>query len=292
MELTDMESIAASAPLSQLCFVAFDTETTGLSPVAAKLIELCGVKFSLKDGVIDTFATLIDPQDDIPPEATAVHGITDDMVDGQPSCREAVTGFFEWLGTDSTVLAAHNAPFDIGFLDTAISRLRLPVPSIPVLDTLNLSRRLLPEAPNHRLQTLAEFLQLESGGYHRALADSHHVRNLLVKLLSLVPEVTCWSDLTGYCNPFKFSDLGAPILDRLHTMPAGFDYIATAITNGEKVSLVYRGSRSYRLVTPRSVHSWKGNVYLTAYCHLSDAERTFRLDKIDRFQPAAEAEVK
>src|SRR5438552_1923649 len=110
-----MGSVSETAPLADLTFVAFDTETTGLSPLASRLVELSGVKFAFDGTVVSTFSTLIDPQSDIPPEATRVHGITDDMVVGQPTCAEAVPQFFAWANGPDVVLAAHNAQFDISF---------------------------------------------------------------------------------------------------------------------------------------------------------------------------------
>jgi DNA polymerase III subunit alpha, Gram-positive type len=186
-----MGNLTESTPLSDIAFVAFDTETTGLSPAVARLVELSGVKFRYDGEIISTFSTLIDPRMNIPREATAIHGITNRMVKGQPSSAEAVPKFIKWAGEDS-VLAAHNARFDLGFLEVALLEVPIEVRRFPVIDTLSLSRRLVPGAPNHQLKSLAEYLGFQSDQYHRALADSHHVRNLLLKLLALVPDVQNW----------------------------------------------------------------------------------------------------
>ncbi len=282
-----MGPISETAPLSELTFVGFDTETTGLSPLTSRLVELSGVKFGHDGTVLSTFSTLIDPESEIPPDATRIHGITQDMVDGKPTYAEAVPDFFRWAGGTDVVLAAHNAQFDIGFLETAMARLGLDAPTHPVLDTLNLSRRLLPKAPNHQLQTLSEHLGLESGGFHRALADSYHVRDLLVRLLSFIPEVETWGALTSMFQTYKFTNLSHDVVQAYGRRSTQVERIRDAISTGTVISMVYQGSEtSSRLVTPRSVHKWKGTVYLTAYCHASSTERTFRLDKIESFEPA------
>jgi len=277
--------IPPDTPLSHLRFVAFDTETTGLSPVAARLVELSGVKFSAEGHVESSFSELIDPELDIPPESTAIHGITNDMVAGKPRFQSVVPAFFSWVGEGSTVLVAHNAPFDLGFLEVAMAKLGIAGPDLPVLDTLHLSRRLLTDAPNHQLRTLIGHLGLEPGEYHRALADSHHVRSMLIKLLALVPEITTWGELSSLTPMIFFNNLSAQGIEQLKEMPTGFESIRDAIDGNIAISMVYNnGSSATRVVTPQSVHAWRGAVYMNAYCHSAQAERTFRMDKIVRFQ--------
>jgi DNA polymerase III epsilon subunit family exonuclease len=283
-----MGSLTETTPLSDIEFVAFDTETTGLSPVVAKLVELSGVKFKYDGEIVSTFSTLIDPGTDIPREASTIHGITNKMVKGQPSCSEAIPEFIHWAGP-SPVLAAHNAKFDLGFLEVALSRIPLEPPTFPVIDTLALSRRLVPAAPNHQLKTLAEHLGFQSGEYHRALADSHHVRNLLLKLFAIAPDVQTWQDFGKITTIHQLSDLSSAALKMLDRMPAGFEQLREAISSGSLLNMTYQGfgSSSARMVTPRSIHTWRGNVYLTAYCHSACEERTFRVDKIRNFQTVA-----
>ena len=287
-----MANLTGATPVNEAEFVAFDTETTGLSPVIARLVELSGVKFRLGGEVVGTYSSLIDPEAEIPPEATAVHGITAEMVSGQPTSRQVLSEFIDWAGSSSkVVLAAHNAPFDLGFLEVGFCRADIEVPEFPVIDTLSLSRKLVPSSPNHQLQTLVEHLGFESGSFHRALADSHHVRNLLLKLLQLAPKAQTWADVSRMTTVHRITDLSKVARKMLEGAPADYDAIREAITSGSVVNLVYEGSRSSssRLVTPRSVHTWRGTVYLTAFCHTAQEERTFRLDKIQSFQTVTSA---
>ena len=203
-----------AARLTDMVFVAFDTETTGLSPVACRLVELCGVKFRLDGSELSTFQALIDPQVPIPEAATNVHGITDDMVKGQPGFEDVVPDFMRWataiedkqpaVGMNQTVLLAHNAPFDIGFLEVALGKLNLPTPDNLVVDTLPLSRQLVTGSFNHQLKTLVEHLRIAASTYHRALADSQHVRQSLFRAWwtncrPRLPWRRCWGCLVS-CN--------------------------------------------------------------------------------------------
>ncbi len=269
------------APLKDLLFVGFDTETTGLSPLACKLVELSAVKFRADGSVTATFSQLINPEASIPAEVTAIHGITDSMVAGQPTYRQVVPEFASWLESENTVLIAHNASFDLGFLEVAFARLRLPVPDYPVLDTLGLCRRFVRDVPNHQLKTLSEHLGLGSGGYHRALADSFHVKELLIHLLSIIAQCNTWEQLANVSGVLQFNNLWTPTFTGTEKVPDGFELVNDAIATNRPLKLVYRNEHILkRIVTPRSVHTWRGNLYLSAFCHTAQSERTYRLDKI------------
>jgi DNA polymerase III epsilon subunit family exonuclease len=265
--------------LSDLTFVAFDTETTGLNPVVGRLVELSGVKFKIDGTIISTFSTLIDPQMTIPPEVTAIHGITNEMVKGMPLVDSVIAEFVQWLDGQETILVAHNAPFDCGFLSVAFAKLGMAQPTNPILDTLGLSRRLVDDAPNHQLKSLTEHLGLESGGYHRALADSYHVKDLLIKLVSLIENATTFADLCEYCDVLGFENGQDEISEA--DLPERLKPIHQAIEERKSINITYKSIQiTSRVVTPQSVHSWRGNFYLNGFCHRSKEDRTFRVDKI------------
>jgi len=278
-----ISKISSSDDLDHLQFVAFDVETTGLSPVVARLVELSGVKFRLGASESVTFSSLINPEMPIPPEVSLIHGITDDMVAQAPMCNEVVTEFIRWIEDETTVLVAHNAPFDVEFLHVAMARLQAKRPANRVLDTLPLARALLRDAPNHQLKTLVEHLQLESGGYHRALADSHHVKNVLHHLV-WQNNLSSWTELAEFGCVFNFgSDLYSfePAPELLEAIAS----INSAIANGSSLSFVYSGYRSFRrTVDPVALIQSRGNYYLTAYCKKVLAERTFRLDRMSKLK--------
>jgi DNA polymerase III epsilon subunit family exonuclease len=193
-----MSIITPDTTLEDIEFASFDIETTGLSPAAAKIVELSGVKFRLKTGEFTEFSALVDPECLIPETVSAIHGITNDMVAGKPTIKDVIPKFFNWIGTSSVVMAAHNASFDVGFLKFAIARHQLDMPTSYVIDTLTLARRLVPAMPNYKLSTLVELLGLTYGAHHRALADSHHVRTLLQYIKESNSGLSKWSDITKH----------------------------------------------------------------------------------------------
>jgi len=171
---------ADERPIAGATYVVYDVETTGLSVVNNKIIELAGVK--MVDGkVVDEFATFIDPHEKIPYNITQLTNITDDMVAGAPEESEIIPKFVEWVG--DAVLVAHNARFDTGFLQAACKRHGLPEMPNPVLDTLELARLLFPSMKNHRLNTLADKFKVSLESHHRAIDDSKALGEVLTHLL-------------------------------------------------------------------------------------------------------------
>ena len=154
--------------------VVFDIETTGLSALSCRITEIGAVR--IRDGqVLDTFQTFVDPECPIPADIVKLTGITDDMVKGAPSEREALEAFFAFLGKredgGEVPLIAHNADFDTGFIRAAAQRCGLPFEN-PYMDTLALARHLLPDLKNHKLDTVAEHYGLGDFNHHRASDDA------------------------------------------------------------------------------------------------------------------------
>ncbi len=150
-------------------FVAFDTETTGFSPEKDRIVEVGAVKF--KNGeIIEKKTWLINPERPIPYWAKRVHGIDDKMVADEPTFEEIYPEFQEFI--DGTVLIAHNARFDISFLEEELKRCGMKEPKNEVVDSLPLFRSWFEDASSFSLEGLALHLKIREGGFHRALADS------------------------------------------------------------------------------------------------------------------------
>ena len=165
-------------PLREITFVVVDLETTGGSSLTEAITEIGAVK--VRGGeVLGEFATLVDPGRSIPPQITILTGITDSMVYDAPTIGAVLPSFLEFIR--GTVLVAHNAPFDVGFLKAACARLALPWPGPAVVDTVRLARTVLSkeEAPSVRLSALAPLLGASVAPDHRALTDARATVDVL-----------------------------------------------------------------------------------------------------------------
>ena len=185
-------------------FIAFDLETTGFSSTSCQIVEFGAVRFRADGTELDRLEQLIDPGCRIPASVSRIHGITDAMVQGKPPIEDVLSEFVQFLGESDTILMAHNASFDIGFLSVAIGRCGMPLPSNPVVDTLGLSRRRLPRLRNHRLETIARHLGISDSTEHRALGDALVVQSAFLGLLSQPPVITSLDDLLNSVPPKFF----------------------------------------------------------------------------------------
>jgi len=277
-ELCEQKSASLTATsLSDLTFVAFDVETTGLSAIACKLVELSGVKFTLASPEVETFTTLIDPGEPIPTEVSKLHGITD--VIGAPAIEAVLPGFYTWCG--DSIMIAHNAAFDVEFLKVHTMRQRLSLPPNAVVCTLALAQNLVPESLNHKLKTLSEHFGFGGSLYHRALDDSLYVHKLFAKLIE-VGKMETFGHLEEHSATFSFtqSQQYPPIVlsEQLQTY---LNLIKRSIERSCELKLTYSSAfKSTRVVLPLAVIESRGSIYLTALCRKSQAERTFRLDRI------------
>jgi DNA polymerase III epsilon subunit family exonuclease len=188
---------ATGAKLTDLVLVAFDTETTGLDPRAGRVVEIAGVKFTLGGELIGTFTSLVNPGLPIPPRVTRIHGITDEEVRGWPPASIVLREFFRFVGGPDTVLVAHNAPFDIGFVREEFVRNDLALPVNPILCSLQLARRHLPFMRSYALGEVARALQLPVDHQHRAFPDSLLVRGIAVRLLNTYPVSATLAEVRG-----------------------------------------------------------------------------------------------
>jgi DNA polymerase III epsilon subunit family exonuclease len=163
-------------------FVVFDLETTGAKAPPCRVTEIGA--YRVRNGsVAEAFHTLINPETAIPPFITSLTGISNEMVAEAPVFRDVASRFLEFIG--DSVLVAHNAHFDMGFLNHEIGRVyedyRVWNPS---LCTVQLSRKLLPNIENHKLNTVANYFSIELLNHHRASDDAKATAHIFVNLLS------------------------------------------------------------------------------------------------------------
>ena len=159
-------------------FICFDIETTGLSAARDKITEIGAVK--VENGIItDKFSTFVNPEMPIPQKITQLTGITDEMVKDAPSQSEAVSAFLEFAGDN--VLVAHNAPFDTSFIAKACEDMGREY-NYTSIDTVAISRAILTDIKNCKLDTVAKFLRLGEFNHHRATDDAEMLAKIFITL--------------------------------------------------------------------------------------------------------------
>ncbi len=167
--------------LSETDFVVFDLETTGAKCPPCRITEIGAYRVS-NGRVADEFQTLVNPEMSIPPFITQLTGISNAMVEDAPKFSEVSDRLLEFIG--GSVLVAHNAHFDMRFLNHEVSRVygNYRVGN-EHLCTVQLSRRFLPQIPNHRLKTVAEHYEIRLDNHHRAADDARATAEIFVNLL-------------------------------------------------------------------------------------------------------------
>ena len=150
-------------------FVAFDTETTGLKSDENKVVEIGAIKFN-KDGIISRFSVLIDPQMPMPEEASAVNHITDEMLKDQPVFKDIAKDFLRFI--QNSILIAHNASFDINFINSELKNCKIGKLTNKVIDTLIFAREVFPHLDSYKLQDIAKRFDIVAFEAHRAEDDS------------------------------------------------------------------------------------------------------------------------
>ncbi|CAN5437221.1 DEDD exonuclease domain-containing protein [soil metagenome] len=196
-----------ATPLRDVTFVVVDLETTGGSPEDCAITEIGAVK--VRGGeILGEFQTLVDPGSAIPPYISILTGITDSMVIAAPRIGEVLPAFLEFAR--GSVLVAHNAPFDLGFLKAACTASAMLWPAFASVDTAILARRLLTsdEVPNCKLSSLAPYFRAATAPCHRALADARATVDVLHGLFERLGPLGVQSleeltDLTRQVDPVR-----------------------------------------------------------------------------------------
>lgn len=169
--------------LSEIKFACLDTETTGLSPQTGG--KVCEVAVSVSRGglPVEDFTTLLNPGMPMGPEVIAIHGITNEMVASAPSFADIAPRLLYLL--DGAVIVAHNADFDMSFLQAEFASCGLKMPPCPVVDTLKLARKSGRFAKNN-LGCVAADLGINCQGWHRAMADTKMAEQIFYYFLTIL----------------------------------------------------------------------------------------------------------
>jgi DNA polymerase III subunit epsilon len=211
--------------LADVPFVALDLETTGARPGTGKITEIGAVRI---EGFreVKHFSTLVNPMRPIPPMITQITGITQAMVANAPRIEEVILELLDFLA--GAVVVAHNAPFDVGFLNYELRRLESRRLSEGAIDTLPLARALAPGLPNYRLHTVAEALGAPVAACHRALADAQAAGHVFVTLVGRLQErgITRLGETRSYVSPSSRSAIDKLRLTRdLPRAPGAYRFV-------------------------------------------------------------------
>ena len=166
-------------------FTIFDVETTGMSPTRNRIVEIAAVRVE-RDGALSRYQSLVNPGCIIPPSVICVHHVTNEMVADAPTFTQVGYDFLDFAR--GSILVAHNARFDLSFLQESLARTGLPLWKGKTLDTLQLVRATFRNLPSYSLQNLRSTFHLEDTMddmvAHRAGADVEWTRLLLAHTLS------------------------------------------------------------------------------------------------------------
>ncbi len=270
-----------TAYLKAQTFVAFDTETTGLWAPTHRIVEIGTVRFHLESEQVETFNSLVNPQRPMPPEVIRIHGITDDMVADAPKVTVVLEQFMEFCS--DAIMVAHNAPFDISFVGCELERSQLQFSDNLILDTVDIYRRLFPDLPGYSLLQLARQFRIAQSQAHRALADAEYVCRLFRNAAARFPLIDGPQAWRSAFSVYQMQDYRSEPT----VIPAGFEDLALARDEKRRVRIKYRSAgqeAAWRVIQPQSLHTLGNHLYLSAHCERADAERTFRLDRIEAYE--------
>ena len=257
-------------------FVVFDIETTGLSCVMDKIIEIGAVR--CKNGeILDRFDTFVDPEMAIPEEIVKLTSITDDMLVGAPKIKEALTEFLNFCG--SSPIVAHNAPFDTSFIRTACVECGMEFKNT-YIDTCAMSRFVNPELKKHKLDTLQEYFNLEEFNHHRADADAEitaqifHKMSLKLKEDGILDTETMSTTMSDKADPKKIKNTYHVIL--LAQTPTGLKNLYKIVSKSY-VEYFYRTAR----VPKTLLDEYREGIIVGSACEAGELYRAVIENKSD-----------
>lgn len=254
--------------------VAFDVETTGLSPIIDHLVELSAVKID-KNGNVTSFDELIKPPIQISNEIIKIHGITNEMVADKPVVETILPKFLAFLG-DAT-LVAHNAKFDSGFLVFLLQKYNIEFPDSDVLCSCELARNVFKGQASYKLSSLAKNFSIELLNHHRALDDSIAALKIMLRGVEIANDFQFKRSKVLSMKDFKKNNAN-PI-----SIPKELEMIEYQIKNNGKVEIIYQGGshkNQFRPIRPVAFIPMPDGLMLYAHCLLSDTYKYFAISKI------------
>ena len=262
---------------SEVRFSFLDVETTGLDPAGGdRVCEIAIIK-TLNGDIVDQFVTLINPGITIHPRAVSIHGITDSMVSKAPFFRQIAAEVLDFL--KDSVIVAHNAAFDLGFLEAELKNLMLTLPEYKVIDTLGIARRYY-NFPSNSLGEIAKSVGILTECEHRALADVITTKGVLEYFLGDLGRRGI--RLKRLKDLLKLQGKAVELKTSNELVLPGEIEEALRVKGKLRIKYLsaYKEETSTRIIEPLDISVGKANTYIHAYCHLRKERCTFRLDRI------------
>ena len=257
-------------------FIVFDLETTGIGAKSNEIIEIGAVKVS-NQKIVDRFSQFVNPNRPIPYNITQLTSIDDSMVADAPDIDEVLPKFLEFCG--DAVMVAHNASFDIGFINQKAKDRNIKT-DFTVIDTVSMSRALLPELKKYKLDTVAKALGVSLENHHRAVDDAEATAEIFLKLVMRLDE-------KNIHNLKELNDFGVPDEEAIRKMPS---YHAVILAKNEtgRVNLYHLVSDSHlkyynrRPKLPKSLYlQYSEGLMIGSACEAGELYRALVEEKSD-----------
>ncbi len=265
-----------SRPWTDYEFVAFDTETSGAYPLGSEVVEFGAVKW--KGGKeIASYQTLLKPSEPMSNFIIGIHGISNQMVETAPLMAEKISDIRKFL--EGAVLMAHHAPFDLGFMTVDFEKNKIELPTEPVLCTSLLSRKIITESLNHKLQTLIKVLHLDGGTAHRALDDARACLYVGLECMNRMGALTPLSEVLSKME----KELRWENYVVINSADALILQVVEAVTGAKSMDIFYdsgKAKNESRRITPVGLVRNPDGDYIMALCHRDAARKRFYLAKI------------
>lgn len=262
--------------LSKMTLVAFDTETSGAYPIGYDVVEFGAIKW--QGGVeVARLQFLFKPREPMSDFIIGIHGITNEMVESAPLIADKIHEIHEFFS--GCVVMAHHAPFDLGFMALEFEKAKLPLPTSPVLCTSLLSRRLVHETANHKLQTLVKHFGFDGGAAHRAFDDAKSCLMVGLECASRLGEqATLLDAIKAQVKKLEWKDYALYANNQMVVR-----VIVEAIHTKKRLDLIYDGGSTkgeVRQVNPIGVVRNPDGDYLMAFCLRDKINKRYYLNRI------------
>ena len=260
--------------------IAIDVETTGVEP-GSRMLELAAIAFDESGAVTDQYVHLVNPGMPIPPDVTKVNGITDDMVKNAPTAEKVLNGFFGWL--PGKLFVGHYAQYDTGIISWEAGRCGIPIPDdLQVLCTCAMAKE-FGVTKNNKLVTIADYYKLKRlGDDHRALSDADLCRQYFLTVEpSMKHEAAAMNSVFKSLTPLPWVSAGHDY--QYVPAPEPVANLPELIAAGAPLSFKYKDAKeevTERTITPYGYAQVKDAVMFHGFCHMREARRTFRADRI------------